>query len=343
MARLVESGTLEASQLTGKSWRIKVIEGDRQGSSAYYPKEALQEGAALFAPKTKIYLNHPSADDKFNQPERRVQDIVGYLSEGATFDGKDLYANATFLPKFQDDIKDLAEAGLIGMSIRAEGEISEASGTKTLTKFTRVNSVDVVTSAGAGGGFDRLLESANASASESGAEPTKEKESVMEKEIVEALATLKTDLTASIAEAITAAMDEAAKKANPFAKKGDKAAADAEDAKDGGKDDDEENADGTKKKKPVVKESASFAQIDAALTEAKLPAVSRNTVFALVEAGADLTEAVTAEAAKVKAILTEAGTSFRGFGEEDGKGKSIQEATSGMVEDWYGIKAVTGN
>ena len=328
-----------STSLTGKAWKIKIIAGDAQGSSAYYPKEALQEGAHLFAPKTKIYLNHPSADDKFNQPERRVQDIVGYLSEGATFDGKDLYANATFLPEFQDDIKALAEAGLIGMSIRAEGEISEAAGKKTLTRFTRVNSVDVVTSPGAGGGFDKLLESAKCSAPESGAESTKEKESVMEKEIVEALATLKTDLTAAIAEAIAAAMDEAMK---PSVCKDDKAKADAEDAKDGGKDEGDENPDGTKKKKPAVKESASYVEIDAALVEAKLPSASRATVFALVEAGADLKESVDAEAAKVQSILTEAGASFRGFASDDAGVKTLEEATPGMLGKIYGSKAVTG-
>ena len=336
MANLVESGTLDTSQLTGKSWRIKVIEGDRQGSSAFYPKEVLQEGAHLFAPKTKIYLNHPSADDKFNQPERRVQDIVGYLSEGATFDGKDLYANATFLPKYQEEIKDLAEAGLIGMSIRAEGQLAEAEGKKTLTKFTRVNSVDVVTSAGAGGGFDRLLES---SAPESGAESTKEKESVMEKkDVEEALATLKTELAADFANQLAEAL-------KPFVKKELTAAAEkakaAEDAKDGGKDDSDENPDGSKKKK--VKESASFAEIDAALSEAKLPAVSRTTVFALVEAGADLKESVDAEAAKVKAILTEAGASFKGFAADDGKERTLEEATVSMRGKIYGSTAVTGN
>jgi hypothetical protein len=261
-----------------------------------------------------------------------VQDIVGYLSEGATFDGKDLYANATFLPKYQQEIKDLAEAGLIGMSIRAEGEVSEASGQKTLTKFTRVNSVDVVTSAGAGGGFEKLLESATNSASESDAESHKEKEHLMEKEIVEALATLKTELAADFANQLAEAM-------KPFVKKDDKAK--AEDAKDGGKDDADENPDGSKKKK-AVKESASFAEIDAALTEAKLPAVSRTTVFALVEAGADLKESVDAEAAKVKAILTEAGTSFRGFESNDGKTRTLEEATVSMRGKIYGSTAVDG-
>lgn len=154
----------------------------------------------------------------------------------------------------------------------------------------------------------------------------------MEKEIVEALATLKTELATDFAEKLAEAL-------KPFAKKDAK----AEDAKDGGKDDSEENPDGTKKKKPAVKESASFAEIDAALTEAKLPAVSRTAVFALVEAGADLKESVLAESAKVQAILTEAGTSFRGFGQEDGKEKTLEEATAGILGKIYGSTSVTGS
>lgn len=328
ITQITEAGALAPAQLTGKTWKIKVIEGDRKGSSAYYPKEALQEGAPLFKENTKIFLNHPSADDKFNQPERRVQDIAGYLAEGATFDGKDLYANATFLPQYQEMVKELAERGLIGMSIRAEGEVSEASGTKTLTRFTKVHSIDVVTEAGAGGGFVKLLESEKASAPESGAESQKEKESLMEKEIVEALATLKTELSTEIANQLAEAL-------KPFAKKDDKKAAAAEDAKDGGKDDAEENPDGSKKKKPV-KESASFADIDKALTEAKLPAASRTSVFALVEAGAGLKETVDAEAAKVKSILEEADKSFAGFHSEEKAAKSLEEATSSIVSHWFG-------
>jgi len=120
------------------------------------------------------------------------------------------------------------------------------------------------------------------------------------------------------------------------------AKADAEDAKDGGADEDEENADGSKKKKPVVKESASFADIDKALTEAKLPSASRTSVFALVEAGADLKETVDAEAAKVKSILEEADHSFKGYAHDEKGAKSLEESTAGLVESWFGIKAVNG-
>lgn len=327
MANLIEAGAIAPAQLTGKTWRIKVLEGDRKGASAYYPKEALQEGAHLFSKGTRIYADHPTKDEAFNRPARSVRDIVGYLSEDASFDGKDLYANATFFPEHQDFIKTRAEAGVIGMSIRASGELTEAHGLKTLVKFTDVQSVDVVTVPGAGGGFTTLLES-ESSASESVAESKKKEESTMDPKLAEALDAL--------VEASKTNTENIAKLTEAMAKT---AAAKKEDAKDGGADDDEEDADGKVvkgKKKPFVKESASFADIDSALTEAALPAPSRKSVFAAVEAGADLTEAIADEKAKVEAILESAHRSFAGFVTEDGKEVSPKAALEEAAKAVFG-------
>jgi hypothetical protein len=327
----MEAGAIAPAQLTGKSWRIKVIEGDRKGASAYYPKEALQEGAHLFAKGTRIYADHPTKDEAFNRPARSIRDIVGVLSEDATFDGKDLYANATFFPEHQEFIKSRAEAGVIGMSIRASGELSEASGVKTLTKFTAVQSVDVVTTPGAGGAFTTLLES-ETSASESVAESKKKEEILMEKELAEALDALVADSKSN-----KTAMSDIAEAFKAFAKT---AAAKAEDAKDGGKDDDEEDEDGKviakKKKVAVAKESASYTEIDTALTEAKLPAPSRKSVFDAVQAGADLTEAVAEEKAKVAAILESAHADFKGYVSDEGKEMSVQEALKQAATNVFG-------
>lgn len=322
MANLIESASMANSDLTGAVWRIKVIEGDRQGSSAYYPKEALQESAHLFGKGVRIYGDHPTVDERANRPERSYRDIIGVLETDAEYDGKDLWANARFFEEHQKEIKQKAEAGVIGMSIRAEGEVSESAGKKVLTKFTRVNSVDVVTVAGAGGGFGTLLES------DRNNETKDQKVATLE----EALDALVADSKAN-ADSLKAIVEAFTKQSAA-----DKKKAAAEDAADGGKDDDEENADGSKKKKakPFVKESASFAEIDAALTEAKLPAVSRNAVFALVEAGADLKESVDAEVAKVKAILTEAGTGFAGFVADGGKELTEAEKLEQASKNIYG-------
>lgn len=277
MANLTESLSLAeaAKALTGKTWKIRIIEGDRQGSSAYYPKEVLEAGKHLFSKGTRIFRNHPSMDEKWNQPERKVEDIVGWLSEDATFDGKDLYANATFLDEEQTRIKELAEAGVIGMSIRAQGEMTEGKNGMELKKFTAVQSVDVVTVAGAGGEFTQVLESAKSgseAASESVAESTKEEETNMEfpKEVTEALTALAEGLAGLNAKVEALAPKEEVQEAE----------------------------------KPKVSEAV------LALDEADLPKASRARVLAVIEAEGDYAAAIESE----KAIAEEIRESLKAEG-----------------------------
>lgn len=177
---LIESHNVAPIELTGKTWKVKIIEGDKQGSSAFYPKEVLEAQSNIVKAGTKIYLDHPSLDEAENRPERSAKDIIGYFKSESTYENNDLYAEAEFFSDMQDWVKERAEAGVIGMSIRASGEVSESeNGTPTLRKFDRVFSVDLVTDPGAGGGFEELLE----------AERKNEKEVEMEipKELLEAL------------------------------------------------------------------------------------------------------------------------------------------------------------
>lgn len=294
--RLVEAGKLSGASQTGKTWNIKIIEGDRQGSSAYYPKEALEKGKSLFKKGTRIYLNHPTAEAKWSQPERRAEDIIGFLSEDATFDGKDLFANAEFFEEHQSFIKSRAEAGVIAMSIRAEGTMTESSKGLELQEFTAVHSVDVVTVGGAGGGFEKLLESArneNNSEAEALAEAQKEEtELELPKEFLEALE----GLTKGV-EALNESL--ATEKADREAKALAEAAA-LEEAE--------------KPKAP------SAAEIASALVEAKLSDKARARVLTAVEGGAELAEAIKVEKDIAAEYLAEAGKSGgAGFIEEDGK------------------------
>lgn len=194
---LIESHTVAPIEaLTGKSWKVKIIEGDKQGSSAYYPKEVLEAQADIVKAGTKIYLDHPSLDEAENRPERSAKDIIGYFKTDSTYENANLYSEAEFFSDVQDWVKERAEAGVIGMSIRASGEVTESeTGTPTLKKFDRVFSVDLVTDPGAGGGFEELLE----------AERTNEKEESMEfpKELAEALDAQANDVK-SLTEAVTA-------------------------------------------------------------------------------------------------------------------------------------------
>ena len=301
IAALAEARALAPTQLTGKTWKIKIIEGDRQGSSGYYPKEALEEGKGLFKKGIRIYENHPSSEEKWSQPERRVRDIIGYLSEDAEYDGKDLYANATFFSEHQEWVKERAEAGVIAMSIRAEGQMTEsAENGMELKKFTKVHSVDVVTVAGAGGKFDTLVESAGTS-SEANAEEKLKEETQLEisKEFIEALEEQNKKVN-SLLEKMIEREDAEAKAKTELAEAERKAKEEAE--------------------APKV---PSAAEVSEALIEAELTKTARARVLKAVEGGADLAEAIQAEVDVAKEILEAAGGAGGGnFNDE----KSLNEA-----------------
>lgn len=294
---------------------MKIIEGDRQGASAYYPKEVLEASAPLFKAGTKVYWNHPTLTEMEERPVRDAREILGHFTEDASYDGKDLNGKIHVLESQRPRVKELAEAGLIGLSIRAEGRLQEsAKGDRVLAEFTKVHSVDVVTEAGAGGKFTQVLESGVGSekpASKSVAESHKEEESMeLPKEFLEALdALVQTGKdTAAGVQSLVAA--EEAKKT---------AAAKAEDAKDGGADDDEEDKDG--KKKPAflkAKESAlSLSDLDDKLTEAELSAAGRKAVLAIYENGGDAVAAIESEKARDAEIRESLGHGFRGVGSEE--------------------------
>ena len=309
---LAEARAITQPELTGKTWKIKIIEGDRQGSSAYYPKEALESGKHLFSKGVRIFKNHPDAEEKWSRPERSIDDIIGWLSEDATYDGKDLYANAQFVEAYQPRIKELAEAGVIGMSIRASGEMTEGKNGMELKKFTSVHSVDVVTQAGAGGGFESLLEAdrKNNSGAEGLSESQEEDETLeFPKELAEALDQLTKDV-GSLVERLDArekAEAQAVEEAERLAKEA---------------------------QEPKAPTAAAIAE---ALVEAGLAPKARARVLSAVEGGADLAESIQAEKDIASEILAEAAkNSGAGFVDESGKQLSESERTDKMVANVFG-------
>jgi hypothetical protein len=311
IAKLSEAKALAPTALTGKTWKIKIIEGDRQGSSAYYPKEALESGKHLFSKGVRIFRNHPSESAKWEQPERKIEDIIGWLSEDATYDGKDLFANATFLESEQERIKELAEAGVIGMSIRASGEMTEGANGMELKKFTSVHSVDVVTVAGAGGKFVDVLEAARNPEAVEAKNPKEETELEISKEFIEALEA-QNKLTNELLEKLNAREDAEAAKAADLAEAERKALEEA-----------------GKPKAP------SAAEIAEALVEADLAPKARARVLKAVAAGADLAESIKEEAEIAAEILESAGGNGGGHF-EDGKQVSEAERTAKAVANIFG-------
>lgn len=293
MTHLEESNGFAGQELSGKLWRVRVIT-EGKGSSTNYKGEVLKRDVGLFKAGRKIYMDHAGAIDQENRPERSAKEIVGYFVDDGVWDESErgVFQNAHIFSDHREWVKERAIAGVIGMSISAEGEVEESdTGESELVRLTKVNSVDIVTEAGRGGKFTTLLESKGAHVNDA---PEEEDDMEFPKELAEALDTQDKNVTA-----LVAVVQELITKLTP-------APADVEESK-----------------------APTFAEIDSAITEAELPAPSRTAVFEAVQAGAKLDEAVKAEKTRVEAILESAKNSGAVFGNvKDENDTKLTEAES---------------
>ncbi len=153
---------------------VKVI-APMWGSSGYYkPETLMRDGPKVFTRGTKMYVDHPTAREEAERPERSVRDLVAEFVEDAKYDstgpfgpdgrslGPGLYARAKVFKPWQPFVEELAPH--IGVSIRALGKAGqgEAEGRKgpIIEGISEVKSVDLVTVPGAGGKITTLFESA---------------------------------------------------------------------------------------------------------------------------------------------------------------------------------------
>lgn len=249
-------GTVAPDAKSGK-FLIQIIEGDRWGSSGYYPGQVIEkDGPRVFGVGTQMYLNHPSLTEEYDQPERRVEDLIGVISSTPVWDdgAKTLTAEATIFTHYAPMIKEIMSA--VGVSIRAyataeEGEVEGRYG-PIITGFISAESVDVVTKAGAGGAILSAIESAV------GRKPAKKHEEV---KMAEA------NLSPEQATALTTAMQGLADELKL-----------AREARN--------------KKTEEVDPLAVAQEVTKAVAEAGLPAVMHTDVFAAVRGGKDVAEAV---------------------------------------------------
>jgi hypothetical protein len=160
---LSEAVTFAPVASQGNKWRVKVIESG-WGSSGYYSPSVLQEfGPSVFKAGTKVFMNHPSATESSDRPERDVHQLAGKLSTDAYFSENGLVADIEFYSHYAPIIKEMA--GDVGLSIHAFGEASDGEAEGRTGPIIEslvadpLTSVDVVTVAGAGGKFLSLLES----------------------------------------------------------------------------------------------------------------------------------------------------------------------------------------
>jgi len=145
---------------------IKII-GTGWGSSGYYSKEVLEEGAPIYKPGTLMFWDHPTLTEDYERPERSLRDLAGVIvSEGQFMEdgsnGPGVYADARVYKQFREVIKDLGND--IGLSHVAEGvtKYGEAEGKSGMIveSLNRVFSVDFVTMAGAKGQIATRFEEA---------------------------------------------------------------------------------------------------------------------------------------------------------------------------------------
>jgi len=161
---LRESATLSPDPTSGKGiWRACLIEADVQGSSGFYPADVLRrDGATAFPAGTHVYFDHPTETEDAERPERSVLDIAGYLLDSAAFeenpDGRGLFARIQFTESAKSLVQELAR--IVGLSIRAAGQVEETPSGRVVRSISEGLSVDVVTRAGAGGRLVSMTESA---------------------------------------------------------------------------------------------------------------------------------------------------------------------------------------
>lgn len=152
----------------------------------FYPDAALREAAneGKFE-GLKAYADHPTSVDEQIQPERTVRDFVG-LYENTRFregvrgrpgrvvgDLRILKAHR-WLSDVVDELIEIKHADKIGISINGNGkterknvrEAGEELEANVVSKFVLLKSADIVTEAGAGGGFQQILESARGASKE---------------------------------------------------------------------------------------------------------------------------------------------------------------------------------
>lgn len=168
LSPLVESGETRKG-----IWRMKLIAGDVQGSSGYYPAEVLErDGPLVFPAGTHVFFDHPSSEENWSRPERTVRDLAGAFVTAAAYEsdapeGAGLYANVQLFPEADTWMEPRKNS--VGMSIRANGTVADTDTGYTITSLTEGLSVDIVTRAGAGGKVLQLMEHKKSPAAAAGA------------------------------------------------------------------------------------------------------------------------------------------------------------------------------
>ena len=133
-----------------------------KGSSGFYTESAVRTAQTAFPQGTHVYLDHDY--DKAGRVSRSPSELVGVLTN-ETFIAEDGSAKNYLkpLPHWKDFVEAVAPYTGLSISAAGNGADGEIDGDTTFVVeellYSPLNSVDLVSRAGRGGGFDQLAES----------------------------------------------------------------------------------------------------------------------------------------------------------------------------------------
>lgn len=150
-------------ELTGRKYRVRLIEGDVIGTSGYYPSEMLRRCAGVFKAGTPMFFDHLTAEES-NGPLQhgKVGNLAAKLVTDAVYENDGLYADIEVYEHQMPIIKALKDD--IGISIRAQGraknKVIQGKSIPVFESLLVARSADFVVKPGAGGKIMSILESA---------------------------------------------------------------------------------------------------------------------------------------------------------------------------------------
>ena len=189
----IEEASALVGELTGRRYKVRLIEGNKLGSTGYYPAETLRrDGPKIFTKGTPMYLDHMLPGEKQHRPHGSVINYAAELAEDAYYEGDGLYADIEVFEHQIPMIKSLKDK--IGISIRARGkcvdEVINGQKVPVFVELNKAHSADFVVRAGAGGKIVEVLEQSTDD-SETASEEQEGRENM--DEVLEAIKALKGD------------------------------------------------------------------------------------------------------------------------------------------------------
>jgi hypothetical protein len=166
------SGSVASAEKAGSGplrLRIRIIEGDVQGSSGYYPAAVVErDGPKAFPRGTHMHMDHMSFWDMMEGSPGKLETLAGIIDSTPVYETvqgvSGLYADCIVVSKHAQFIEEVKDH--IGVSIlaacKSEVGVSPVTGEETdiVTDILGSLSVDFVTHPGANGRIISALESA---------------------------------------------------------------------------------------------------------------------------------------------------------------------------------------